>query len=146
MRIAHDGLIVVADGNKMLLLRNKGGPDDLNLEVIRVREQENPYNRDLKSDAPGRAFSSIGQSRSAFEEADFHAIEEARFAAETARLLRKRALENDFESLVIVAPPTTLGELRKHYHKEVESRLKGEIPKNLTGHPVPEIERILLEA
>lgn len=146
MRIAHKGLVVVADGNKMLLFRNQGSPDDLNLEMIQTREQENPPNREQKSDAPGRAFASVGHGRSAYDEADFHAIEETRFAIETAELLRKGALSNDFESLVVVAPPSTLGALRKHYHKEVESRLKGEIPKNLTGHPVPEIEKILIQA
>ncbi len=45
--------------------------------------------------------------------------------------------------MIIVAPPRTLGELRKHYHKEVEKRLAGEIAKDLTGHPVPEIEKII---
>ena len=94
--------------------------------------------------APGRTFdSSGGAGRSAYEEVDFHQLEEDRFAAETAELLRKRALNNDFESLIIVAPPKTLGELRKHYHKEVEKRLAGEIAKDLTGHPVAEIEKIL---
>jgi protein required for attachment to host cells len=37
-----------------------------------------------------------------------------------------------------------LGELRKHYHKEVEKRLSGEIAKDLTGHPVEQIERIIM--
>ncbi|MCJ8157802.1 host attachment family protein [Sphingomonas sp. LaA6.9] len=146
MRIAHDGLVVVADGNKMMLFKNKGSPTDLNLELVQLREQDNPPNREQKSDAPGRAFSSMGNGRSAYEEADFHAIEEARFAVETAELLRKGALDNEFDSLWVVAPPATLGALRKHYHKEVESRLKGEIAKNLTGHPVPQIEKILIEA
>jgi protein required for attachment to host cells len=58
-------------------------------------------------------------------------------------MLKRRALRGDFESLIIVAPPKTLGELRKHYHKEVERRLTGEIAKDLTGHPVEEIEKIL---
>ena len=44
---------------------------------------------------------------------------------------------NDFEALIIVAPPKTLGEMRKHYHKEVSQRLKGELDKDLTGHPIP---------
>jgi protein required for attachment to host cells len=58
-------------------------------------------------------------------------------------MLKTRALRNEFESLIIVAPPKTLGELRKHYHKEVEKRLAGEIAKDLTGHPVTEIEKII---
>ena len=63
--------------------------------------------------------------------------------AEAAELLKKRALANEFESLIVVAPPKTLGELRKHYHKEVSRRLIGELDKDLTGHPVPDIEKAL---
>jgi protein required for attachment to host cells len=58
-------------------------------------------------------------------------------------MLKQRALRNEFDSLVVVAPPKTLGELRKHYHKEVEKRLAAEVPKDLTNMPIEEIERIL---
>jgi protein required for attachment to host cells len=74
---------------------------------------------------------------------DFHQQEEDRFAAETAAMLKERALRNEFEALVVVAPPRTLGELRKHYHSEVEKRLVAELPKDLVNLPVPEIEKIL---
>ncbi|MEO5939220.1 MAG: hypothetical protein ABIQ43_09465 [Sphingomonas sp.] len=33
-----------------------------------------------------------------------------------------------------------------HYHIEVENRLAGEIPKDLTGHALPEIEKALSAA
>jgi protein required for attachment to host cells len=114
--------------------------------VVTAAEKENPRDREHKSDAPGRSFSSVGHGRSAYSEVDFHALEESRFAAEAADLLRKRALSNDFERLIVIAPPKTLGELRKHYHKEVANRVAAEIPKDLTGHPVTEIERFLVEA
>ena len=65
---------------------------------------------------------------------------------EAADLLRRRALANDFEKLIVVAPPTALGHMRKHYHKEVQSRLVGEIAKDLANHPVPEIEKIIAPA
>ncbi len=39
-----------------------------------------------------------------------------------------------------------LGELRKHYHKEVEKRLVAELPKDLVNMPVNEIEKILQDA
>ena len=64
-------------------------------------------------------------------------------AAATAAMLKERALRNDYEALVVVAPPATLGELRKHYHKEVEKRLVAEVPKDLVNVPVAEIEEIL---
>ncbi|MBV8688141.1 MAG: host attachment protein [Alphaproteobacteria bacterium] len=144
MQVPHNVFVVVADGRKMLFFRNEGDSEFPKLEVERKRETADAPDRDQKTDAPGRAFdSSGGAGRSAYEEVDFHQLEEDRFAAETAELLRKRALSNDYEQLIIVAPPRTLGELRKHYHKEVEKRLAGEVAKDLTGHPVAEIEKIL---
>ena len=146
MQVPHNSFILVADGQKMLFFRNEGDTDYPNLVVDTKTVQDNPADRDQKTDAPGRAFNSIGANRSAMAETDFHQQEEDRFAAEAAGMLKERALGNDFESLIVVAPPRTLGEMRKHYHKEVEKRLVGEIAKDLTGHPVADIERIIAES
>ncbi len=141
MQIPNEALVLVADGRKMLFLRNKGDEALIDLRVESHREQENPAIRDQATDAPGRSISSVGSARSAMEPTDFHQLQEDRFAAEAAEMLRKRALSNDFEKLIIVAPPRTLGELRKHYHKTVESRLIAEIDKDLTGMAIPSIEQ-----
>ena len=69
----------------------------------------------------------MGGARSAFEPTDNHQREEDRLAVEAADQLRARALAGDFDKLIVVAPPRMLGELRKHYHKEVEARLIDEI-------------------
>ena len=147
MQVPHNTFVVVADGKKMLFFRNEGDAEFPKLEVERKREQEGLKDEEMKTSEPGRTFdASGGAGRSAYEEVDFHQLEEDRFAHETAEMLKRWALRNDFESLIVVAPPRTLGELRKHYHKEVEKRLAGEIAKDLTGHPVPEIEKILQAA
>lgn len=158
MQLPANSLIVVADGKRMLFFRNSGDAEFPNLAIERVREQDNPPDREQGSDQAGRAFTNAGGGtsgamsagahahRSAYEETDFHQLEEDRFAADTAEILKKRALANDFDALVVVAPPKTMGELRKHYHKEVERRLAGEVTKDLTGHPVAEIEKILASA
>ena len=146
MWIDHDAMVLVADGRKMLFFRNRGDRMAPNLEAETVKLQDNPADRDQASDAPGRAFNSVGSHRSAMEQTDFHDLEETRFAAEAADLLKRRALANDFEKLIVVAPPTALGEMRKHYHKEVQSRLVGEIAKDLANHPVPEIEKIIAQS
>jgi protein required for attachment to host cells len=143
MRVPHNSFVMVADGRKMLFFRNDGDVDLLNLQVVSMAEKENPFNRDQMSDAPGRAFASVGSGRSAYESTDFHELEESRFAVETAAILKRGAMEGAYEKLIVVAPPKTLGELRKHYHKEVANRLVAEIPKDLTGHPVAEIEKII---
>ena len=143
MRVPHNSFVMVADGRKMLFFRNDGDVDLLNLQVVSMAEKENPLNRDQMSDAPGRAFASVGSGRSSYESTDFHELEESRFAVETAAILKRGAMEGAYEKLIVVAPPKTLGELRKHYHKEVANRLVAEIPKDLTGHPVAEIEKII---
>jgi protein required for attachment to host cells len=85
----------------------------------------------------------LGAGGSTAGEADFHKQAEDRFAAEAAERINRAALANEFEKLIIVAPPKTLGALRKHYHKQVESRIAAEIAKDLTGHPVDRIETVL---
>ena len=155
MRVPHNSCVIVADGRKMLFFRNEGDGEFPNLEVERKRTDENPPDREQGTDKPGRGFVAAGSPRtpggvtgganhrSAYSETDFHQLEENRFAAEAAAMLKERALNNDFDSLIVVAPPKTLGEMRKHYHKEVEKRLSAEIAKDLTNMPVEEIERIL---
>ncbi|MEN2785360.1 host attachment family protein [Sphingomonas qilianensis] len=146
MQVPHNSVVVVTDGRKMLFLRNEGDDVHLNLKVERAVENDNPSDGDQKTDLAGRSSSSVGSGQNSMGEVDFHQQEEDRFAANTADLLKRRALKKDFDSLIIVAPPRTLGELRKHYHKEVSDRLSGELDKDLTGHPIDQIEKLLAAA
>ncbi|SEM51026.1 Protein required for attachment to host cells [Sphingomonas gellani] len=146
MHVPHNACVLVADGRKMLFFRNDGDSEYPNLKVEHAEEQSNPADRDQKTDAAGGASSTQGAAGGNMAEVDFHQQEEDRFAAQAADLLKRRALSNDFETLIIVAPPRTLGELRKHYHKEVERRVSGELAKDLTNHPVDEIEKALHDA
>ncbi|WP_445192867.1 host attachment family protein [Sphingomonas sp. Tas61C01] len=153
MQVPHNAFVLVADGRKALFFRNEGDAEFPNLQVEHAVEHPNPADRDQKTDAAGGASSTqsgaggqFAGSRGSMDETDYHQQEEDRFAAETAEMLKRRALANEYESLIIVAPPKTLGELRKHYHKEVSNRLAGELAKDLTGHPVPDIEKALSAA
>lgn len=146
MQIPHNAAVLVADGRKLLFLRNEGDDIYPNLVVEHAQEQANPKDGDQKSDAPGLSFSSVGSGRSTMDEVDFHQLEEDRFAADAADLLKRRALANDFASLIVIAPPRTLGELRKHYHSEVSARIAGELDKDLTNHPIPDIESAIKAA
>jgi protein required for attachment to host cells len=139
MQISHNAVVLVVDGRKMLFLRNEGDAAHPNLVVENAVEQVNPSDGAQKTDLAGRSSSSVGGGQNSMQEVD-------RFAADTADLLKRRALANDFESLIIIAPPRTLGELRKHYHKEVSARLTAELDKDLTGHPIDRIEAALQAA
>ncbi|PZO75361.1 MAG: Host attachment protein [Sphingomonas taxi] len=146
MHLPHNSVVLVADGRKMLFLRNEGDNEFPNFVVEKAQEQDNPATRDQATDSAGRASSPQGGVQSSVEPTDFHQIEEDRFAADAADFLKMGALKNKYDSLIVVAPPKTLGELRKHYHKEVSSRLKGELDKDLTGHPIKDIEKALQTA
>ena len=141
--IPNRALIVVGDGEKALFLRNEGEPEKLQLEVENIFGHDNPATHEQGTDKPGRAFASAGTARSAMEQTDWHQLGEERFAAGIAETLYQLAHANQFEALVVVAPPKVLGNLRKAFHKEVVDRITGEVPKDLTSHPVAEIERLL---
>jgi len=137
--------VLVADGAKMLFFRNQGDDQFLKLVVEEADQQRDEPDRDIKSDAAGR-MPRTTSGNAAVAEADFHRQAEDRFAREAAEMLNGRALAGNFDSLVVVAPPRTLGELRKHYHKETEKRLMGELDKDLANQPVDRIEAALARA
>jgi len=141
--VSHGALVLVGDGQKALFLRNKGHAQHVRLVVEQVLERDNPPTREQGTDRPGRSNASVGVARSAMEETDWHDIAEERFAGELAEALYRHAHANLFEELVIIAPPRVLGNLRKFLHAEVAARVTGEIPKELTSHPVAEIERLV---
>ncbi len=143
VRIPRDALVFVGDGTKALFLRNKGDAELVNLVVERIFEQENPATRDQGTDRPGRSFASSGTHRSAMEQTDWHQLAEDRFVGEVAERLYKHAHAGRYDKLIVVAPPKVLGNLRKAFHKEVSDRISAEIPKELTSHPLHEIERLL---
>lgn len=144
LRMKNGGLMLVCDGEKGLFLRNAGDEKFPDLQVWREMEQDNPPTREQGTDTPGRSFDSSSPGRSAYEETDWHRIGKEEFAREMADRLYRYAHDGRFEELVVVAPPMVLGELRKHFHKEVQSRIKAEIAKELTNQPVGQIEKMLL--
>ncbi len=145
-KLAHDMWVLVADGEKALFLRNEGDAEYPNLQVVREMHDENPPTREQGTDQPGRFQDGPSPHRSAMEETDWHRIAKERFADEIAERLYRMAHRGDFKKLVIVAPPLVLGEMRQKMHKEVTARVEAEISKTLTGHPVDQIEKILMAA
>ena len=137
--------VLVADGEKALFLENVTDAQNPTLQVRVLKEQENPPSREQATGAPGRVFQSQSGTSRAYGEADWHYLEKMRFADDLADLLYLHAHRGRFERLVIVAPPQVLGELRAKLKPEVSQRVVAEIAKTLTNHPLPEIEKILLE-
>jgi protein required for attachment to host cells len=142
MKIKHNVWVVIADGSKYLLTVNKGDVFALDLRVREHETENHEATHEQGTDRPGRLPDPAG-GKSAVMQADWHQIEEAKFAAELAERLRKAALKGEFDGLVLVADPRTLGNIRPHLHEEVKKRLVAEIPKDLTGEPISKIEKLL---
>ena len=145
MPLANNTLVLVTDGRKTLFFRNEGDVNQIDLRTESHDEREDAKDSEMKTDAPGAIGQSVAYSgRVAYEETDFHQLEEDRWAKQAAEEVNRRALTNDFEALAIIAPPKTLGELRKQLHKEAARRVVCEIPKEMTGHSIPDIEKLLV--
>jgi protein required for attachment to host cells len=143
MALPNLALVLVADGRKMLLFRNHGDENQIDLRTEAHDERQDSKDSELKTDAAGAGSQSTGHGRPAMEETDYHQQEEDRWVKDTAAELKKRALRNDFEALAIIAPPKALGVLRKELHKEVEKRIVLTLNKEMTDRPIPDIEDLL---
>jgi protein required for attachment to host cells len=143
MPLPNNALVLVADGTKVLFLRNHGDENQIDLRTEAHDQREDRKDREIKTDAPGTTKQSAGYGRSTYEEADFQQQEEDRWIKDAADELKARALRNDFDSLAIVAPPKALGILKKSLHKEVEKRIVCTVNKEMSGRPIPDIEALL---
>ncbi|WP_121068048.1 host attachment protein [Chachezhania antarctica] len=135
--------ILVTDSEKAMFLRNDGDEMDFNFEVVRKKTQDNPPTHEQGTEKPGRFNDGPQVQRSSVDEADWHELEKERFAADLSNLLYTYAQSHKFDSIVIVAAPGVLGNLRSEIHSEVSSKVVAEVDKNLTNMPIDEIEKHL---
>lgn len=119
--------VVVADGHGATLFRNTAA------QGIELVEQDKVTPQNLSDQGAGDS----PQDRSPRDE------DEATFAVQLTEHLNKLALGNKIDGIVIVADPTTLGTMRKHYHKMLEKVLLGDLAKNLTNSSIDEIAEAL---
>jgi protein required for attachment to host cells len=143
LKIAQGDWIVVCDGAKALVLENVGDAVFPNLKTKEVHEQDGAKTHELGSDAPGRAFQSVGSKRSAMEQTDWHEQAEQAFLQDLAGRLDAAINAGETKAVTIVAPPRALGVLRKAYSPRLRQALRTEIDKDLVKKPVHEIEKLL---
>ncbi|GBE44137.1 MAG TPA: host attachment protein [Rhizobiales bacterium] len=125
--------ILVADGARARVYLNDGPGHGISELKQYAREIDLKASRDIDADRPGRTFDSGGQGRHAKEkptDSQRHAKDE--FARELAETINAAITAGEFDRLVLVAPPATLGDLRQHLSKQSAGKIHGEIAKNLT--------------
>lgn len=135
MQIPDGAHVAVIDGERFLWLRNAGDAIHPNLENLGVPDLD-PTNR-----SQGKMRHSITTNQHTGNDLD-----EAAHVAAAADWMNHQAKTNRIEHLIVVADKRSLGELRRHYHVELEKRLLGEIGKALTNQPIDEIEQAIAAA
>ncbi|HEY9040136.1 MAG TPA: host attachment family protein [Roseovarius sp.] len=143
MKLKTDTWVVVANGNKFLILENKGWPDHLDLRVLKHDVIDVPQTQELARDRAGRQQQRFSPGNAGFKQADQHEARETAFAKDLITKLNERATQKRFDDIVIIADPETLGEMRPAYGAHLKDRLVGEIAKDLTNLTIPDIEAVV---
>ena len=131
MKIPPGAHVAVVDGERFLLMRNRGSAFEPEL-VCEAEPEVSETNHSAGVQHQDRA-----GDRSA------EPLDRLAHAAGVAQWLNHAVLDRRIEQLVVVASPDALGEMRRHYHKETSAVLVGEVDRQLTSMPAPEIARLL---
>ena len=125
--------VVVADHQRARVLYNDGPGHGLKPVDGLHFETHLSTDHELVTDRLPRTIGSQGGARHGIEpRVDPHRQEAERFVATVADAISAAAGRNEFERLVLIAPPRALGELRKMLPHRVRDKVVGEIDQDLT--------------
>jgi protein required for attachment to host cells len=68
------------------------------------------------------------------------------FAAARPAFLNKLSMDGTIEHLVIVSDPRTLGEMRKHFHRDLRGKIVGEFAKDFGRRSLEDIASLIADA
>ena len=137
MKVPHNAHVALVDGERFVLMRNAGQIFAPRLEKVAEPALEpTNYSAGVRNQEKQPTDSLTGTLH----------LDELAHGAAAAEWLNAKALAGEIEQLLVVADPRTLGEMRRHYHKELESRLVGELAKDLAGQPPRVVEEAIAAA
>lgn len=122
--------IVVADGSKAKILKKNGKLLDHVFPTYRKEKIIENFDKDARK--PGHIRQGLGFLGNMFgpHSGDIHEHEKLEFLSEIAKLINNNI--NEFDKLVLIAPPERLGELRQSLSSKALSKIAREINKDLT--------------
>lgn len=135
MKLPHNAHIAIVDGENFTIFRNEGQVFEPKL-IKEAKPDLDPTN----FSAGVRHQDHVGQKLGRTQ------LNELAHGAAAVGWLNEKAIAGEIGDILIIADPKTLGEMRQHYHSELERRMVGEIDKTLTGSPTQEIEKAIAEA
>jgi protein required for attachment to host cells len=131
--------IAIADGEHARFVQ----PDANNaLHTVNSIDSASAHlrSRDIGSDRPGRSFESGNPAHHAVgERHDLHRMAKDAFTRLVAEQLNAASARNEFDELLLIAPPRALHELREALDPAAKARLVGTLEKDLVKTPDQEL-------
>jgi protein required for attachment to host cells len=138
MLLPNGTVFALVDGENFELYRNSGIEAEPQLTAIPV-----PRLEATNFSAGARAHDAGSRHKARTGDGSNDALDESAHVAAVTDWLNRQVLEHEIDQLVIVADPRSLGEMRRHYHKQLKQALVGEVAKTMTGRSAAEIVRVL---
>jgi protein required for attachment to host cells len=132
--------VLIADAARARVFETTGKGTGLSVVADMALHAELNPSHTLGTDRPGRSFESVGSTRHALESSsDPHREQKRMFAKRIAQALHERHAASSFDRLVVVAPPTTMGDLRTALSGKVKAAVIAELVADLTNTPASEL-------
>lgn len=134
---------LVADGRRAKVLTEPRRGADLQQFWAMEISEDDLYD---PQDRPPRSFDSAGAGRHAMDGGrNLHEAEEEKFLKRVADRVTDAERRNDFDHLVVAAPPRALGLLRSLLSDAAQARVRAETPKDLLDEDAPKLRERLTD-
>lgn len=143
MRINADTLMVMADGQKAIFLKNTASKGGIKLERLCIMSLNTEPSRKLGRDRPGHSQIGSDSRRTSFEQPDYHQIVEDRFLGSVAKGITQFLKIGDFKDIMLIAEPRAIGILRSQMDEATKEFVRSEITKDYLKTKIPDLETYL---
>lgn len=145
MKLPHAALVIIADGQRHLVLENRGQAVAWDLQLVTSNETTLESTSDQGAERPGR-YPIAGGRRTAVEQTDWKTIEKEAFSKSLANWINDYIAVNTDRRVVLIADPKTLGILRHGLSKTAQHAVLMEIAGDHVHRPIEEVIALLESA
>jgi len=139
--------VLVADSTHARVVKWVGRDEPLEAVDGFNLQSPHPHSRDIMSDRPGRIHESHGPTRHSIEpHTDPVREAERRFAETVVQALNERHARHEFDRLVLVMGPRTMGVVRLLLPADLQKCVRSELLKDLVHLTNTELKEHLLAA
>ena len=136
--------IVIADSSRAHIVTRREGQPGFDIVTAFQSPEAHASSHQLGSERPGRTHESANPAHHSVEpRVDPHEQSMIQFLRTVAQYLNENATAEEVRGLILFAPPSALGHLRKMINPGVAQKIRAEAPKDLTRVPFADLPKHL---